>query len=358
MSRTAPLCFFSHRGKPVAPLTDAMLDEVRSTIESTYATVRDLVEEAVEAVEEALAEDPPPESSESPRPSGTIGPPAPPAPPMEVRASARARHANDAGVLATRRQIEALLEPKGDTLAIPPRPEDAPTGREFMRSIEGLGPKAREAAVLAEIRRGNVPSFQRRLQEVELTDGDHTATVRVMPDYLAVGSDEDYVRVPMTPATAQALADDFGARLPTKRVVDAVWDQADVRLSPHALSSKREATGTFLHHDDLIASQLREKDARLGALVAGHKKDVVNTRRLEQRRGRVAIYGWHLPDGSPIQPLSTVHHDGYVDYSHGVRLMADEMIVDGRRMTVDEVLRDPELSGLLSHEGVMDGRLP
>ena len=37
-----------------------------------------------------------------------------------------------------------------------------------------------------------------------------------MPDYLAVGSDEDFLRMPMTPASAKVIADAFGCRLPTR----------------------------------------------------------------------------------------------------------------------------------------------
>ena len=39
--------------------------------------------------------------------------------------------------------------------------------------------------------------------------------------------------------------------------------------------------------------------------------------------------------------------------SHGVRLVAGTMIVDGREMSVQEVLADPELSKLLSDEGAI-----
>lgn len=40
------------------------------------------------------------------------------------------------------------------------------------------------------------------------------------------------------------------------------------------------------------------------ALLAGHKKDLVLTRRLVGRPDRVAIYDWHRLDGRPIHPLS------------------------------------------------------
>jgi hypothetical protein len=43
--------------------------------------------------------------------------------------------------------------------------------------------------------------------------------------------------------------------------------------------------------------------------------------------------------------------DWYVDYSHGIRLVSPRMIVDGRPMQVQEVLKDKELCALLSNEG-------
>lgn len=50
-----------------------------------------------------------------------------------------------------------------------------------------------------------------------------------------------------------------------------------------------------------------------------------------------------------------MHHDRYVDYSHGVRLFCRYVLVDGKRYAIDEILRDPVLYKLLSdEEGVME----
>ena len=68
----------------------------------------------------------------------------------------------------------------------------------------------------------------------------------------------------------------------------------------------------------------------------------------------MAIYGWHYPSGKPIQPLYVGHVDWYVDYSHGIRLISRRMMVDGRPMQVADVLRDKELSPLLSNEGPIE----
>jgi hypothetical protein len=65
----------------------------------------------------------------------------------------------------------------------------------------------------------------------------------------------------------------------------------------------------------------------------------------------VAIYGWHYPDGKPIQPLTTVHVAEYVDYSHGVRLVDEHVRIDGRSARASDVLGDEQLHILLSDEG-------
>ena len=46
----------------------------------------------------------------------------------------------------------------------------------------------------------------------------HSVKYQVMPDYLAIGSDEDFCRIPMGPITAQKLADLFGAVMPTRKL--------------------------------------------------------------------------------------------------------------------------------------------
>ena len=101
---------------------------------------------------------------------------------------------------------------------IPPRPADAPGGIAFMKSIAGRSHNAREEAIAAEIGRGNIPDFLRTFRSITVTakdkaGKDHAATYEVMPDYLAVGNDADFVRVPMSPLTAQRIADIFGLRL-------------------------------------------------------------------------------------------------------------------------------------------------
>jgi hypothetical protein len=237
---------------------------------------------------------------------------------------------------------------------IPKRPADAVGGTAFFQTLEKLTPAEREEAIAGEILRGNVPDFLRTFQKVAVKAADkagkeRTAVVEVMPDYLAVGSDTDFVRVPMTPQTAARIADAFGCSLPTRKMVDEVYRAAGVKLEPKPMTENRESPATFLRHNSLIEQQ--RKDKKLGELVAGIKKDVVVSNRLAEKPNRVAIYGWHTPDGKPIQPLTIVHRDTYVDYSHGVRLVKRAVTVDGKPRDVRHVLYAADLCDLLGDEG-------
>lgn len=239
------------------------------------------------------------------------------------------------------------------TAAIPPRPAHAITGSEFIHAIAALPREEREAAVLRELMAGNIPGFLRELRTVTAADtgadgAPRTVQYRVMPDYLAIGSDSDYVRMPMTPATAQAICDAFGFVLPTRKMVDDIWKAAPVKLEPRPLTIDRESPLTFRQHHSIIEAQL---GAQRGQFVAGIKKDVVVTNRLAERGDRVAIYGWHYLNGTPIQPLYVGHVDWYVDYSHGIRPVSREMQVNGVATSFEEIVGDPRLHPLLSDEG-------
>ena len=205
-----------------------------------------------------------------------------------------------------------------------------------------------------EIVRGNIPEFLRALKAISVTTADaagkeHNATYFVTPDYLAVGSDADFFRVPMQPRTAQRIADAAGAALLTVKMSDDIFAHAALKLPPRPLTIDREKAATFYQHQQIIEEQRRGQP--LGLLVAGIKKDVVLTNRLQERERRVAIYGWHYPEGKPIQPLYVGHSDAHVDYSHGIRLVSRQMIVDGQPQDYLEILRDVDLSRLISQEG-------
>ena len=244
-------------------------------------------------------------------------------------------------------------------LPLPPRPGDAPKGGAFAARIAEMPLAVREREIRAEVTRGNVPDFWRRFAGVKVTrmagGRERTVAYAVSPDYLAVGADDDFFLAPLSPATAQDIADALGCTLPTRRMVDDIYAAAAVKLAPAPLPPDAAMTTApvFARHSEIVRQQRAETLAAHppGALVAGHKKDVVITPQLATATGKVAIYGWHRPDGRAIQPLHLGHTSSWVDYSHGVRLVRRDLTVDGAATTVAAVLADAALAELLSDEG-------
>lgn len=241
---------------------------------------------------------------------------------------------------------------------IPRRSRGAPRGTAFAASVEALSGTSRDSAIAREVMTGNVPDFLRDLAPVSFTGvlpngRSAQVTICVTPDYLAVGDDSDFMRVPLGLAAAARIAEGFNMMLPTTRMVDAIYAQADLRLSPSPMTpgAQMASTGYFMRHNATVQQQYRNSGGRLGMLVAGHKKDLVLTNRLSSTPGRVAIYGWHRPGGNPIQPLSTVHGAEYADYSHGIRLVSRTAFVNGRAVDLRDLLMDGTYAGLLNTDG-------
>jgi hypothetical protein len=246
------------------------------------------------------------------------------------------------------------------TRSIRSRSLQALTGSKFADYVLKMDSQQREQAILSEVLEGNLPNFLRMLVPVEFkyqlaNAKTFMATVFAMPDYLAIGSDEDFLRIPMNLHTAAAIAARFGFILPTRKMVDVIYGQSAYHFAPEPLPAgpRMRSTEYYQIHNEMIEKQSRAHGVRLGTLVSGHKKDVVITNRLAKRPGQIAIYGWHRATGAPIQPLSTVHGAGYADYSHGIRLISETAIIDGKLRSMYDILQDSLLANVLSDEGAI-----
>jgi hypothetical protein len=233
-------------------------------------------------------------------------------------------------------------------------------GSEFAKTIAFMDGSMREQAILTQLIAGNLPDFLRRLKPVRLSrqlkDGRRiTVSIFVMPDYLAVGSDSDFLLIPMTLHTATQIAFRFGFVFPTKKMVDAIFRQSTFHFKPEPLppGPQMRSTAYYVRHDERIKEQRQTLGNPLDALVSGHKKDVILTNRLVRAVGKIAIYGWHRLSGVPIQPLTTVHPASYADYSHGIRLVSETVLMEGKPESIYSVLQDPELTNVLSDEGTI-----
>ncbi len=237
-------------------------------------------------------------------------------------------------------------------LPLPERTDKMPGGRHLSTELNALPLSEREQRIEKEILSGNVPSASRQIVTIRFVAKDaqgerHSVVVRVAHDVLSLGSDADSLRIPMTPGTANRLADQVGCSLMTTLLSDIVFDAADARLIPSPLTEDRESVATFMIHHDRIEEALRQYSEPI--LIAGHKKDIVQTSKLTDDQ-HVALYGWHLPHGTPIQPLYVKHFASYVDYSHGVRLVDSNIEIDGRTMTIESVLQNKNLRPLINRD--------
>src|SRR6185437_3643236 len=242
-------------------------------------------------------------------------------------------------------------------LALPARVATVETGSEFYKSVFTVDRTQREDMAKNEILQGNVPSFLRKFVKIKTSittaEGKKiTAIYFVLPDYLSVGSGKDFARIPLTPMTAQSIADSLHCFLPTTKMVNDIYKAAKVKLEPVPMYAFRDSAVTMYQHNLIIE---RQRKLRKG-LIAGIKKDVVITEKLSRdlKPDRVAIYGWQKPDGKPIQPLYTGHVNWYVDYSHGTRLVYRMIYVNKKPMDYIDVLKDKNLRRLLCDEESCD----
>ncbi len=213
----------------------------------------------------------------------------------------------------------------------------------------------REEAMYKLFSQGAFPDLLRQPFSLQLADkSGNTIVLDVLPDVLGVGMDSDWIRTPLAATTAQRVADLFNASLITRKLSDAIWAACD-KIAPipeqwYNVDGGRKMllTSSFMIHNAAIQKAL----AGTGyTKVSGTKKDVVLTPQLAAKPQATAIYGWQQLSGKPIQGLYLGHAIPYSDYSHGIRLIAKDCIVNGQPMLFADVLSSKTLCGLVSDEG-------
>ena len=241
---------------------------------------------------------------------------------------------------------------------IPSRAVDAVSGSEFCKKNMNNSIADREKNILNEFLSGNIPDFLRKLHSVRVENKNDYITYTVFSDYLSIGNDNDYVRMPMNPHTAQIIADKYDCSLITMKMVNDIWKQSPNKLTPLPWGPPYDAsmmsTNRYIVHNSKIQKQLENKD--FTALTSGQKKDVILTNKLSPNnpQKRVAIYGWIQQNGQPIQVHPSAHEDTYADYSHGIRLVANDVVVNGNIMKIQDVFKDSNLCYLLNDDGPLN----
>lgn len=226
------------------------------------------------------------------------------------------------------------------------------TGSEIVAQVSNLQGARRDQVLVDNFLCGATPEFLKDLKPVEVIHEEERITLCVVADYLSFGTNEDSIRFPLgLPSAVDALGNS-GFILPTPKIVDLIYEQSVNKIAPRFMSPgpQMESTAYVITHNNTIEGQLDNLDF---GLTGGHKKDVVISNRLASRPNRIAIYGWHRLNGLPIQPLSTVHHLNYGDYSQGIRMVNAKAFINDTIVDLKDLLSDPDYASALSYEGVI-----
>ncbi|MDO4510607.1 MAG: hypothetical protein Q4B68_02165 [Bacteroidales bacterium] len=249
---------------------------------------------------------------------------------------------------------------------LPARKAEAISAEQWMRQCDTTLFWPRERLIVEQVLSGNVPDSLRLLHEiafitpvidsVEVLRQPHEVRIWVSPDYVAIGEDARFVRMPMGPLAAQEIVDSLHCILPTALMVNRINEVAQGAIEPfpfRPVADRNCQPRVFEDSNNAINALMKARGYHFGQFISGLKKDIILTCRLmegDRYRHNVAIYGWHYPDGRRIQPVHVKHVNWYVDYSHGVRLVSRRCTVDGKEMDIRAILESPALYRLLSDE--------
>ncbi len=239
-------------------------------------------------------------------------------------------------------------------------------GWDFMLKADTLDFWSLDDAIVDAVLHGNVPDSLRYFRKIviktavvdsiPILNEEHTIEMWVLPDYISVGCNDDFVRMPMSTLAAQRIADSLYCSLPTSYIVDRIDEVAEGRLEIfpfRPLGSRNSNPIVYQDSNNAINALFRAKGYHFGQFVSGLKKDLILSYKLQNSKdceNHIAIYGWHHPDGHAQQPIHVRHANFYADYSHGVRLIYRTIVIDGEKYDLRDILEDSERYRLLSDE--------
>lgn len=242
---------------------------------------------------------------------------------------------------------------------IPPRSPDAMSGKEFQAAYEKVqnNPKERQKLILEQLAKGNVPANYRFFEPITIKQGDQTITIHAAKRGITIGDGDDTFEIPLDGPTSRAVADMYNCTMPTSWLSDQIYQHAKERGHVVPLCTQDE----FAHHDGTRMQRMdwmrkqqeygkyREDFSKMppDALVAGYFKDVVHPVPGVPAKypDGVEIYGGYDRAGRRIQPLSGRHHnESYVDYSHRTRLISRTAYINGKKVDLGELMKDPKIA--------------
>lgn len=230
---------------------------------------------------------------------------------------------------------------------------------DWLNTISETDLTSRDNAIIKAIADDNIPIFLKNRIEVLIADENNKLFYWVSPDVLSIGTNDDFVRVPMGGKTAKKIVDELNCVISTPKMVFDIWQQSEIKAIPimgsPPFDNSMGYTSKFVNHNVKIQNELDNLiNYRLGKLTSGIKKDIVVCSQLWGTANKnLAIFGWYNTNGIPVQPLNATSHSiDYQDYSSSLRLVNRYMSLNGQKVDYYDVLNDPKFSYLLTNEGI------
>ena len=254
------------------------------------------------------------------------------------------------------------------------------SGTEIRKQYEAISEadwKARHMVVLQHVADRNMPSTWDDFVPIEVKGPKGTVVEFYVSKHpLRIGTDDDWLEIPVDGPHAAAICEVTGYSLPHYWMVDYIHVQAkkeggavhffmtcDMAKAlqvpcPQGTSAKKEF---ILKRNDLLHAWMKKKGTKSDQLQSGHYKDIVLpvdgstsgpqrrtwrdrvTGRTRVKSGRVEIYGGYYDTGSRVQPLSGGHHvKGFFDYPQGIRFVKKEVKVNGETIPLADFVGSRE----------------
>lgn len=139
----------------------------------------------------------------------------------------------------------------------------------------------------------------------------------VAPTYLAPVAKQDLFAACAT----------WGCEIPSKRLVDAIWEAADLKIDRDLLARTPNDVA-----NGASPFAFRDQRQKIEALIAGRPFRILAGTHKDfawVSADRIDLYGWHSLAGVLKEKGATSHGKFYVDYSQGLRLV--------RKVEVDDI---------------------
>lgn len=195
--------------------------------------------------------------------------------------------------------------------------------------------------------------------EVVINYKNHVGKFQITTDAAyAVLDDGSRFRPSFTASMAQAAADLVGGCLPTTKLLDAAYLQAETKLNATILSASSLMSSTT--YSRAFNTKLEAKRAGRTDLVTDCGKAWLIDNSLAFSAGAVnyGFYDSRAPSAGPgglrmWQAVGTRHNAQHQDYSQVLLLIGANCEIDGVSTSIADIAKDAELSHLINYSGIL-----